>query len=305
MSVSDRPPTTEPIARSVRVGFVGLGSLGLVLAGNLIARGHRVVGYRRGSLEPLSGIGGTPAASPAAAAGSDVLMTCLPTPEALTEVVAGPNGFLSRGGLLPVLVEMSTLDIDVKMHTARQYAAHGGVMLDCPISGIPTAVAARKGLMLASGELAVVERWRSVLEDMLDSVVYCGDFGNGLRVKYVANFLVGVHIQATAEAVALAEILGLDSLFVAKTLRGSAASSAQFDVRGPIMAAREPTKPLGTPRILLKDLEIIDRVARAGGLSPNLLSAAIPRYREAMERGYGDEDVARMIDLVAPKRQGD
>jgi 3-hydroxyisobutyrate dehydrogenase-like beta-hydroxyacid dehydrogenase len=67
------------------------------------------------------------------------------------------------------------------------------------------------------------------------------------------------------------------------------------------MAERAPTPPLGTPRNLLKDLEVIDRRAQAGGLAPNLLSAAIPRYREALARGLGDQDVARMIDLVACK----
>jgi L-threonate 2-dehydrogenase len=160
---------SEPAARASRVGFVGLGSLGLVLAGNLLARGHEVRGYRRGSLDALTALGGVATSSPAeAAAGADLLITCLPTPDALNEVVSGPTGFLAREGPLPVLAELSTFDITVKASAASDYAARGGIMLDCPISGIPSAVAARQGLMLASGDRVAFERWRPVFSDLLD-----------------------------------------------------------------------------------------------------------------------------------------
>lgn len=276
------------------IGIIGLGSLGLVLARNLMARGHALVGYRRSDPARFIAAGGTAVDSPrAVAAAAPVIVTCLPNEAALAQAL---DGILAVGA--PLLIEMSTFTIAFKEACKARLEAAGGAMVDCPVSGIPPAVLARKGLLFASGDADAMARAHPILKDISDRVIDCGAFGNGLKYKYVVNYLVGVHTWTMIESVALAERLGLDSAAVVETIKGSAGSSYQFDARAQVLPTRQFPEPVSATRNLLKDLHIIADVARETGLGGTLLDGVIPHFEAAVAAGLGDKDVVEMIRLL-------
>jgi putative dehydrogenase len=288
--------TTEKLPR---LGFIGLGSLGLPLAKNLIERGYPVVGYRRSDITKFVDMGGQPATSPAEVAKScDIIFTCLPTLSSLEQVICGKQGIANvRPGEAPLVIELGIFPIEEKERLRDYLKDRGGDLLDCPVSGTPAMASKRQGVIFASGSQVQFDRIQNILKDCLDSVVFCGVFGTSSKIKFVANLLVGIHVYAAVEAVAFAEKLGLDSSFVVDVLKDSGASSFQFKTRGPMMAGRDYPEPMGTPKLLLKDLEVIQEVARQHDFKAEILDTIIPRFEKAIEIGLGDQDVVATIDI--------
>jgi putative dehydrogenase len=283
-----------------RVGVIGLGKMGLPIARNLMSRGFRVTGYcRRGSPE-LVREGGTVASSAAeAAAQADVVLSIVPDAEAVEEVIAGPGGTLMTLKPGTVHIEMSTIDVDRKGRLRDQVRNQGGDLLDCPISGTPGMVAPRLATTFASGDKAGVDKVAEVLDAISGPWVYTGAFGTGAQLKYVANLLLAVHTVAAAEAMALARRSGLDLELVQRTLDNSIASSAIWQMRGPMMAERTWSPAPGPVRTLHPILEQIEDHAAKTGLSPSVFAAAKEVFDRALADGWGDLDVACVHDQVS------
>jgi L-threonate 2-dehydrogenase len=277
----------------VRVGVIGLGKMGLPIARNLMERGFAVTGYRRSGSPELAAAGGTVAASPAdVAASADVLLSIVPDAQAVDEVVRGPRGTVH--GLRPgtVHIEMSTIDAARKADLRDAVRAAGGDLLDCPISGSPGMVAPRLATTFVSGEPASVEAVRAVLDAISGSWVYTGAFGTGASMKYVANLLIGVHTVAAAEALLLADRLGLDLALVQQTLDPSIAASAILKQRGPVMRARQWTPAPGPIETLHGILEQISDAAAASGTQTPVFAAAKTVFDKAMADGWAHLDIA-------------
>jgi putative dehydrogenase len=275
-------------------GFVGLGTMGSALSAHLLAAGYQVIGYDidPGRLAAHTGRGGTAAASPAGTAQADVVVTSLPTADALLDVAAGAGGLAAgpRPGL--VVIETSTLPVAVKRQARDALAAGGIVLLDCPLSGTGGQALAGDVVAYLSGPEEAKARALPVLRAFARGVHDVGEFGNGSAVKFIANLLVAIHNVAAAEALVLAERAGLDLAAVLTAVADGAGSSAMFKVRGPAMAAADYSGPGVTTTVFVKDLEIIAGFAKQTGTPTPLFALASSFYAAALAQGHAGDDTA-------------
>jgi 3-hydroxyisobutyrate dehydrogenase len=290
--------STEP-PRKPRVGCIGLGRLGWQLAANLIASGFTVSGYRRREREAFSGIGGRPAASPAdLAAQSDVIITCLPAAQALDDVVAGPGGLIGAVRAGQVVIEVSTLAIAEKERQRGRLAAAGVAMLDCPLSGNPDFVRNRQAVAFVSGDAAAIARARPVIAGFTDRMVELGAFGNGSRMKYLANMLVAVHCMAAAEAFNAGARIGLGPETIAEALNMGAAGSQQLAVRAPVVSGARVGQQRGNVGAAHSEFPTIAEFLRSLGAATPLFDTARTYYEAGTAAGYGGLDTSMIYTAV-------
>ena len=227
-----------------RVGIVGIGIMGTAMMRNLVKDGFEVVGYDIAELAMarLVESGGIAAASPRdVAEKTDILITSLPNADAFEQVMTGQGGVASSNGSGQIVIECSTLPIEVKAREEAQLAAQGKILLDCPVSGTGAQAASRDLVVFASGNEVAFERCRQVLAGISRAQKYVGVFGNGSRLKFIANHLVTIHNLAAAEANVLGEMAGLDPALVFDVIGDSAGSSRMFPIRGPMMVPANTT----------------------------------------------------------------
>jgi 3-hydroxyisobutyrate dehydrogenase len=284
-----------------RVGIVGIGIMGTAMMRNLLRDGFEVVGYdvAEGAMARLAEAGGIAAASPRdVAEKAEILITSLPNVDAFEQVMAGQGGIASSNGKGQMVIECSTLPIEVKARGEAQLAAQGKILLDCPVSGTG-AQAARKDLVVfASGDEAAFERGREVLAGMSRAQKYVGAFGNGSRMKFIANHLVTIHNLAAAEAFVLGEMAGLDPALVFDVIADSAGSSRMFQIRGPMMVAGRYDEPTATMTTHVKDLDIIGKFAADLHCPTPLFSAAVQFYYAGVAQGRGGQDTGAVCAVL-------
>src|SRR5947199_5155163 len=229
------------------VGFVGVGKIGLPISENLIKSGYRVLGYRRSSLAEFEKIGGVPARSPAEiGAQAEVVFSCLPSSEALEEVVQGPQGLIESARPRQIIVELGSHPVPDKQRHVAPLAAKGAAFLDGEVSGTPGMVAARKAVIYLAGDKDAAGKVERVVGGFADSCLYFGPFGAASRVKLVNNLLVAINIAATAEAMALGLKSGVDVDLMIKAIATGSGGSTQFSIRAPWMAQRRFLPAQGT-----------------------------------------------------------
>ena len=282
------------------IGLIGLGAIGMPAAKNLIERGYQVHGYRRSSMAEFAAAGGQPAKSPRdLAAQCPVIVTCLPNAASLEEVVVGPNGVLAAGRRELVVVDLSMLKLSDKERMRDAAARSNATLLDAPISGLPSMVTQRTAVIFVSGDRQAYEAAKGALDAITDKALYLGEFGVGTKMKFAANLLVGVHILATAETLALSAKAGLPLEQVIKILSPSAATSLQFQVRAPMMAQHNWETALASVTNFLKDMETIAGYADEIGCPAPLIHAARDYFARAVKQGLGEKDVAAVYAVVA------
>jgi 3-hydroxyisobutyrate dehydrogenase len=281
------------------VGVIGLGIMGSAMAGHLVEAGFEVVGYdivsqKRDALTRAGARAASSVAEVAEATGpGGVVITSLPSPEALAAVTA-PDGLPAGGKPGLVVAETSTLALQVKLAARDALAGSGIVLLDCTISGTGAQARARDLVFYASGDEAAVERCLPVLRAVGRNVHQVGAFGNGSKMKFVANLLVSIHNLATAEAMLLARKAGLDPQTVLRAIADGAGASRIFELRGPLIAEQRYDEPTATVRMFLKDLDAIGRFAGSLAVPTPLFSACVPFYLAAAAQGRHDQDVASL-----------
>ena len=284
------------------IGIIGLGIMGGAIARNLIAAGFRVGGFDidkgRAAAAAASGVALRGSAAEAAD-GADLVLTSLPSIAALDET-AEALAAKPRPGL--ILAEISTLPIEAK-ERARDRLAAGIVMLDCPLSGTGAQAVTGDLALYGSGDEAAFARCREAFAGFARVSHYLGAFGNGSRMKFVANLLVAVHNAAAAEAIVLGTKAGLDPERILEVISSGAGNSRIFELRGPMMAKGVYTPPTATMHVLQKDSAIIAEFAHALGVATPMLDAAAPLYDEAEAQGYAEEDVGA-VHAVLARRAG-
>jgi 3-hydroxyisobutyrate dehydrogenase-like beta-hydroxyacid dehydrogenase len=280
------------------VGIIGLGIMGGAIARNLIERGWAVVGFdtelsRRSELE-RSGV--TIAADAGAVASSvATIMTSLPSAEAANAVATQIAGC---GQSARIVIELSTFTIADKLHFKAILEPAGHIALDCPLSGTGAQAAVRDLVVYASGDGAAIARCRDLFVDFAKQTADLGAYGNGSRMKFVANLLVAIHNVASAEAMMLAERAGLDLTQVIEMVAPGAGGSRMFQMRAPMMAKRsyEPaTMRISTWK---KDMAIIAEFASELGCETPLFTTTQPVYAQAMAMGLGDQDTAAVFEVL-------
>ncbi|HWE73725.1 MAG TPA: NAD(P)-dependent oxidoreductase [Stellaceae bacterium] len=285
------------IMAQTTVGVIGLGIMGGAIARNLLAvrmcvRGYDIDASRFEALKP-NGIAATSAGE--AARGADVVLTSLPSAKALDETVASLLAANVRG---LVVAELSTLPIEAKEKARAALAAGGIASLDCPLSGTGAQAVTRDLAVYASGERAAYDRAEPVFRGFARATHYLGAFGNGSKMKFIANLLVAVHNVASAEAMVLGMKAGLDPETIVKVIASGAGNSRVFELRAPLMGAGNyaPTMKID---IWQKDMAIIADFAKALGVPVPTFAASAPVYNEAQAAGRGGEDTAAVAEIIA------
>ena len=289
-----------------RVGVVGLGIMGTAFSANLLRRGFEVIGYDIAGdrMTVLEAAGGSPVGSPSAVADkSDILITSLPSVAALEEVVAGSQGLAGRARAGLIVAEMSTLPLDAKESARAALESRGAAVLDAPVSGTGLQAAAAEVVIYASGEPETIGRAMPVFDALGRQTFDVGEFGNGSKMKYLANLLVSVHNLATAEALVLGMKAGLDPQEVLDVLSAGVGSSRMLEIRGPMMVAGTYEPAAARLSMFIKDVGVISEFARRLEVPTPLLDASRPWYEEAVEAGLGSQDAAALCSLLE-KRAG-
>jgi L-threonate 2-dehydrogenase len=283
---------------SKTVGIIGLGIMGSAIARNLVERDWTVVGFDidAGRCAELAQANVSITDNVTQVARSaDIIMTSLPSPAA-AEAVARE---LAGSGQPPrIVVELSTLTVADKLRFEAILKLAGHVALDCPLSGTGAQAKTRDLVVYASGDSAAIARCAALFADFAKQSADLGAFGNGSRMKFVANHLVAIHNVATAEAMVLAERAGLDPQMVVDMVGPGAGGSRMFQMRAPMMVERvyEPaTMKVSTWK---KDMAIIAEFAHDVGCNTPLFTLTQPVYTEAMKMGLGDQDTAAVFEVL-------
>jgi 3-hydroxyisobutyrate dehydrogenase-like beta-hydroxyacid dehydrogenase len=274
------------------VGVIGLGIMGSAMSANLLKAGFAVSGYdivpsRRAALKRA---GGKPASS-VAGVKAPVIITSLPSADALHTVSRELRA-------KSIVVETSTLPIDDKMAARDLLRRKGIVLLDCPLSG--TGAQAKTGdlVVFGSGERKAYQATMPVLRGFSRAQHFVGAFGNGSKMKYVANLMVAIHNVSAAEAFVLGMKAGLSPKAIFDVQANGAGTSRMFQVRGPMMVAGRYDEVTMKNEVWQKDMKIIGEFAAELGAPTPLFNASAAIYNAAMALGYAREDTGAVCAVL-------
>jgi putative dehydrogenase len=280
------------------VGIIGLGIMGGAIAANLMERGWTVIGYDvdKDRMAELAVAGMATANSVQDVAKASVyILTSLPSPAAAFDVA---DQISASGQSQRIVVELSTLTIADKIRFIDVLSSAGHIALDCPLSGTGAQARVRDLIVYASGDSDAIARCKALFADFSKQSADLGVYGNGSRMKFVANHLVAIHNVAAAEAMVLAQRAGLDLQQVVDLVGPGAGGSRMFQMRAPMMVSGvfEPaTMRVSTWK---KDMAIIGAFANELDCPTPLFNLTQPIYAEAMEMGLGDEDTASVFKVM-------
>lgn len=281
-----------------RIAFLGLGLMGGGMARRLLGAGFSVTVFNRNPAraEPLAAAGARVAGSPReAAAGAEVVFSMVADDAASRAIWLGPDGAIAGAARGAVLVECSTLTVAWVQELAQAAAAAGAECIDAPVTGSKNQAAAGELNFLTGGNAAALETIRPALNAMGRSVTHLGPTGSGALLKLINNFLAGVHVAATAEAVAWIERTELDRAQAIAFLSDSAVGSPVTKTVAARMCAPDFT-PNFFLRLMAKDLGYASGEAAKAG--QQLTSAAMARdvFQRAIAAGHGDKDMSAVVE---------
>ncbi len=290
-----------------RIGFIGLGNMGLPMAQNLIKAGHAVAGFdvAKGAVGRLNAAGGVAATAVAeACAGADTGITMLPAADQVRHVYTGPHGIIASVAPGTLLIDSSTIDVATARAVAAAAQARGFAMVDAPVSGGVAGAQAATLTFMVGGSAADFACAKPVLESMGRAIVHAGGSGNGQAAKICNNMILGVSMIAVAEAFLLGEKLGLDAqkLFdIASKSSGQCWSLPSYcPVPGPVPAspANRDYQAGFTAAMMLKDLRLSQQAAEAAGAATPMGAQAAALYERYCGSGEAGKDFSGIIRLL-------
>jgi L-threonate 2-dehydrogenase len=280
------------------VGVIGLGIMGGAFAKNLVEAGWRVIGYdisaakrretKRAGVELVNDAAAVAAAAP-------IILTSLPKPQALADTVRKIAAAKLKG---KVVAEMSTFTISDKEKAERVLRKAGHIMIDCPVSGTGSQAKSRDLVFYASGDTKAIARLRPVLMGFGRNVFNVGQFGNGSRMKYVANLLVAINNVASAEAMVLGMKAGLDPRMIVDLVTAGAGNSRVFELRAPMMAKGRYDDVTMKISVWDKDMQVIGDYARKIRVPTPVFNSTKGIYVKAMKSGLGGSDTAAVCAVL-------
>lgn len=283
------------------VGQIGLGIMGGAYSKHLRHAGFGVSGFDldAGRRAALKKIGGTPENSIAAVcARARILITSLPSLAAVDAVFFGAGGIAESAAAGTTVIETSTLPLEVKLALRERCAARKITVLDCPISGTGAQAAVKDISVYASGPESAFNKCSAVFAGFARSTHYCGEFGNGSKLKFIANLLVTIHNLSTAEAIVLGRRSGLDLDLLYKVIKDGAGTSRMFEVRAPLMIERDYSKATMKIDVYQKDIDIIGAYATSLHCPTPLFEASKAFYSSAYALGHASDDTAAICAVL-------
>ncbi len=280
------------------VGVIGLGIMGGAFAKNLAAAGWRVIGYdisaaRRREAQHA----GVEIAADAVAVASaaPTVLTSLPKPQALMDTARA----IAKAKLKPKLVvEMSTFTISDKEKAQKMLAKAGHTLLDTPVSGTGAQAAVRDLVFYASGDSRAIKRLTPMFDDFGRKTYDVGAFGNGSKIKYVANLLVAINNVASAEAMVLGMKAGLKPQVIFDLIQAGAGNSRVFELRAPMMVENNYKKATMKIDVWDKDMSVIGNYARKIKVPTPMFDATKAIYVKAQKAGLGAQDTAAVCAVL-------
>jgi len=284
--------------RKGAVGAIGLGIMGGAYAARLVAAGWRVVGFDTNTArrKEAAKAGIELVTDPQAVARAvPVIITSLPSPAALEKTV---QAIVTAGVARRTVIEAGTFALESKIKAAEMLEAAGHVALDCPVSG--TGAQAKTGdiVIYASGDSRAIAGLRPLFAGFARAVYDLGAYGNGSRMKYVANLLVAIHNVASAEAMVLGMKAGLDPQVIHDLVVAGAGTSRVFELRAPMMVRDRYDDVTMKISLWQKDMAVISQYAATAGCPTPLFSATLPIYAAAMSNGHGPHDTAAVCAVL-------
>jgi 3-hydroxyisobutyrate dehydrogenase-like beta-hydroxyacid dehydrogenase len=275
--------------------------MGGSFARNLVKSGWHVVGFdidprKRRELDK-AGVEIARSAKDVAAA-CPIVITSLPTPEALITTAKE----IASAGLPPrIVAECSTFTIEDKAKAERTLSKAGHTMLDCPVSGTGSQAKTGDLVIYASGDSKAIGRIKPALEGFSRKTYDTGEFGNGSRMKFVANLLVAINNVASAEAMVMGMKAGLDPKVIFEMISNGAGNSRVFELRAPMMVNNDYSSVTMKCSVWQKDMDVIGAFAKKIRVPTPLFSATVPVYAAALKQGYAEEDTAAVCAVLEAK----
>lgn len=287
----------------MRVGFIGLGAMGLPMAKRVVGAGYRTFSTfhkRREPADELAGLGAQllPSAAEVARA-CDVVITILPADAELKLVALGPSGLLEGFSPGKILIDMTTATAMSLQEVEKALAAAGGRVLDAPVSGGTPAAAQGTLTIMVGGEAALLEECRPLLETMGTRIIHVGPVGQGKVVKMINQVMAALHLLTIGEAFALGVKCGADPQVLYEVIKVSSGYSKMMDLRLPdfLLAGRfEPGFKLD---LMKKDINLAVDSAQAAGVSLVLTAEAARIFAAASAAGLGGADFSAAAQFLA------
>jgi 3-hydroxyisobutyrate dehydrogenase-like beta-hydroxyacid dehydrogenase len=299
-------------ASRARVGFAGIGRMGLPMARNVLDAGFPLTVYNRTPerCEPLVEAGAARADTPAdLTRASDVLITMVADGDAVRVLLDGPDGILAgaeaRDGDAPglVLAEMSTIGPLAARELAARCAEHGVAMIDAPVSGSIAVASAAQLTILAGGDEGPLERARPVLDAMSKAVLHVGPSGAGAAIKLSINLIIGATVQSVSEALVIAEASGIERRTAYDAIASSVVGSTFVDYKRDAWLDPDGTPTAFTLELMEKDLRLAMELGEATGVPLRATAAAAEGTARAIESEGGDGDQVRIADALRRARE--
>ena len=292
----------------MKIGFIGMGIMGLPMSINLVKAGYDVTVSNRtmSKCESAVAAGAKAATYLEIAESCDLVFTMLPNSPQVREVMLGADGVGAHMKAGSIFVDMSSIDPVASKEIAAELAKYGIEMLDAPVSGgEPKAIDGTLSFMVG-GKQEIFDKVKPVLEKMGSSVVRCGDVGAGNTTKLANQIIVACNIRAVAEALTLAQKAGVDPQMVYEAIRGGLAGSTVLDAKGTMMIAGND-KPGFKIDLHIKDLNNVLDCAHAVG-APVPMTASVQEVMEWMhfhDGGQKDHSaIAQYYEYLAGIRIG-
>ncbi len=284
----------------LRAGVAGLGRMGAVYAERLAVNSFSVSVWNRTPSRalPLAEYGAVGVATPCAlSSSSDVILSALSDDRAVKECYLGPDGLLSAPVEGKLFIEMSTIRPETIRHIAEEAQSRGAAVIDAPVSG--TVGPARQGqlVIVVGGEVADVERAKSVLSLLGRQTTHMGDVGSGAAMKLVLNMALAVYWQSLAEAIAMGELGGLSRDAMLDVIADSPISTPALNVKMPLLKGTGGEIGFDIAGVK-KDMMNAVLTAHSLGVPASTAASALACYTAATSNGFAKRDVVEIVDYL-------
>jgi 2-hydroxy-3-oxopropionate reductase len=282
-----------------RVGFVGLGLMGLPMARNLLKAGYQLTVHNRtaAKAEPLVAGGAERVDTPAEVGRrADVVVTMVPDSPDVEAVVTGPDGLLAGAEAGATWIDMSTISPEVTRRLGAAAAGRGVQSLDAPVSGGPPGAAAGTLSIMVGGRRDVFDASLPLLQVMGKSIVYLGELGSGQVTKACNQVVIAATLAGIAEALVLGARAGVDPALIRQALMGGYAGSRLLEVHGERMI-EHAFDPGFFVRLHNKDLHIVVEMARSLSVAVPVTALAAQHFNALVADGDGELDNSAMLKV--------
>ena len=282
----------------MRVGFVGVGVMGGPMAACIVRGGFPLTVY---DLDPaavkrLTDLGATAASSPKeVGAASDVVVTMLPEPQHVRQVVLGADGIAAGMKAGGVVIDMSTIDPYTSQEVGAELKKKGIDMVDAPVGKTSEHAATGTLTLMVGGDPEVIKKVKPVLDKMGSDTFYCGGLGMGHAMKITNNLLATTIMAANTEALAIGAKCGLTLELMMEVMKTTMGNNVQLYTAMPKKAFKGDDSPGFMIKLAGKDVRLAVELARKQGFEPLVGAGAQATLERAMKMGLGERDTAALL----------